>query len=102
MISLTLTLIGAYATLGWESPDDDSDAMDLLVRMGQGFGSAAAHHNSQIRYLFMNDAYDGQPVLSSYGAENVQKLRDISKKYDPDQIFQRLQNGGWLLSRDGA
>ncbi|KAI0521217.1 FAD-binding domain-containing protein [Xylaria bambusicola] len=92
----------AYATLGWESPDDDSDAMGLLVRMGQGFGSAAARHDTKIRYLFMNDAYDGQPVLSSYGVENVQKLRDISRKYDPHQVFQRLQNGGWLLSRETA
>ncbi|KAI0409330.1 FAD-binding domain-containing protein [Xylaria palmicola] len=92
----------AYATLTWESQDDDSAAMDLLVRMGQGFASAAKHHGSEIRYRFMNDAYDGQDVLMSYGAENLQKLIDISRRYDPDQVFQRLQNGGWLLSREGV
>ena len=47
----------------------------------------------------MNDAYDGQAVLKGYGGGNFEKLRTIALAYDLDGVFQRLQNGGWLLSR---
>ena len=38
-----------------------------------------------------------QNVLSSLGAENLKKLRETATKYDPDGVFQKLQNGGFLL-----
>jgi hypothetical protein len=47
----------------------------------------------------MNDASRDQNPLASYGKDNVQKLKTVAAKYDPSQVFQKLQNGGFLLSR---
>jgi hypothetical protein len=45
----------------------------------------------------MNDASRDQNPIASYGAANVQKLKEIAEKYDPEKVFQNLQNGGFLL-----
>ncbi len=50
-------------------------------------------------FLFMNDASRDQNPLASYGSESLARLKGVSKRYDPSQIFQALQNGGFLLSR---
>ena len=47
----------------------------------------------------MNDASRDQNPIVGCGATNVEKLRAVSKKYDPALIFQTLQNDGFLLSR---
>ncbi|EFW22297.1 hypothetical protein D8B26_000997 [Coccidioides posadasii str. Silveira] len=41
-------------------------------------------------------AYD-QPAIASYGDENVAKLHEVAKKYDPKGVFQRLVPGGQKL-----
>lgn len=50
-------------------------------------------------FLYMNDASRDQNPIAGYGATNVEKLKAVSKKYDPALIFQTLQNDGFLLSR---
>lgn len=84
----------------WESPGDDAAAIGLIHSIGKSISMSASRHNSSLAYRFMNDAYDGQNVLSSYGPGNMEKLWQISRAYDPEGIFQRLQYGGWLLSRE--
>lgn len=48
-------------------------------------------------YLSMSFANASQEVLRSYGATNVKKLQETAAKYDPDGLFQKLQNDGFLL-----
>ncbi|KAL1979197.1 hypothetical protein VTN96DRAFT_6519 [Rasamsonia emersonii] len=102
---LNLTLVDqdwVHVTIEWYSAEDDAQAMGLIRSMGQSIAMSASQHGSDLAYRFMNDAYDGQAVLSSYGAGNMEKLWKISQAYDPEGVFQRLQNGGWLLSREVA
>ena len=47
----------------------------------------------------MNYAYPTQDVIGSYGDENVDFLRKVSRKYDPAQVFQKLVPGGYKLGR---
>lgn len=47
----------------------------------------------------MNDAGYQQNPLASYGAANLNTLKSVSKKYDPKQVFQKLQNTGFLVSK---
>jgi hypothetical protein len=47
----------------------------------------------------MNDASVAQSPLDSYGSVNVAKMRDVSSRYNPAGVFQRLQNSGFLLSK---
>ncbi|KAH4199136.1 hypothetical protein HBI37_000710 [Parastagonospora nodorum] len=59
---------------------------DLLNRSGLG-----------AKYLFLNEAGEEQPVIQSYGAENLKKLKDIRSKYDLLKVFTELMPGGWKL-----
>ena len=67
--------------------------------MASAIQVAAKVHDAEIRYIFANDAHSTQNVLSSYGEDNVAEMREVSEKYDACGMFQRQQNGGWLLSR---
>ena len=39
----------------------------------------------------------GEDVFAGYGEENRGRLREISRRYDPDQVFQVLQPGYFKL-----
>lgn len=70
--------------------------------MGQGieelraFSAAQEDHSM---YLYMNYAHPEQDVISSYGSDNVQFLRETASKYDPAGFFQHRVTGGWKVSR---
>ena len=47
--------------------------------------------------IYLNYASDEQDLIAGYGAENVGKLKAVSRKYDPKQVFQRQVPGGFKL-----
>ena len=47
----------------------------------------------------MNDASYIQSPLQGYGPESLAFLGAASRKWDPEGVFQRLQNSGFLLSK---
>lgn len=49
-------------------------------------------------WLYMNYADPGQKVLRSYGAENVEFMKKVAAKYDPEGVFQKLCPGGFKIS----
>lgn len=53
-------------------------------------------------WLYLNYAHSSQDVLKGYGQENVQKIRDAARKYDPEGVFQRLCPGGFKVSSEDA
>lgn len=48
--------------------------------------------------IFANIGARDQDVLESYGSDNWAFIKTVSEKYDPKGVFQRLQNGGFLIS----
>ena len=48
-------------------------------------------------FRYMNYAYPTQDVIGSYGRENGEYMRRVSREYDPAQVFQRLVPGGYKL-----
>ncbi|KAI0118993.1 FAD-binding domain-containing protein [Daldinia grandis] len=59
---------------------------------------AASIENGLMDWLYMNYAHKTQDVLGSYGAENVNRMKEAAAKYDPDQVFQKLCPGGWKVA----
>jgi hypothetical protein len=51
-----------------------------------------------LEWTYLNYADPSQDSLSSYGTENIKKMRNVAAKYDPDRVFQRLCPGGYKLS----
>ncbi|KAI0835840.1 putative FAD-binding oxidoreductase [Hypoxylon sp. FL0890] len=83
--------------VGWWSPEDDQKANNYTSSMINKIDDASKSSGHYVDYIFMNDAAASQPVIESYGAENVAKLKNTARKYDPNRVFQDLASGGFKL-----
>jgi hypothetical protein len=45
----------------------------------------------------MGDSTYFQDIYDGYGEENKQRLLDVSRKYDPERVFQKLLPGGYKI-----
>jgi hypothetical protein len=87
-------LTGWTTLIDWQNAADDD-----LVRSVSIATTEEWKKRSTVGVLYMNDCSRDQDPLASYGAENVAKLCDVSRNYDPDEVFQRLQHDGFLLRK---
>ncbi|OTA93930.1 hypothetical protein M434DRAFT_21159 [Hypoxylon sp. CO27-5] len=62
---------------------------------------AASIEGGLMDWLYMNYAGKTQDVLASYGPDNVDRIRRVAAKYDPDRVFQKLCPGGWKITEVG-
>lgn len=90
---------GFVSTIEYADSAHDEAALKAIQALGESVKSAAVSRGAHLSFLFMNDANYEQDVLSSYGPNNLARLRAMSRKYDPLQVFQSLQNDGFLLSK---
>lgn len=49
-------------------------------------------------FQFQNDADILQSPLKSYGEDKFQRFAAVAASYDPQQVFQKLQNLGFKIS----
>jgi hypothetical protein len=90
-------MIGLDVSIGWSDKKDDEaiqKATEDLMKKSVNFTMSSS---VQHPYIYMNYAMKDDDVFSSYGAENKQKLLDIKRKYDPEDVFGRLVPGGFKL-----
>ncbi|KAF2014433.1 FAD-binding domain-containing protein [Aaosphaeria arxii CBS 175.79] len=83
----------------WTRAEDDDAVRAVPIATEQKWVELSKARGLHVPYLFLNDASRDQNPLASYGAANLQRMRTIAKKYDPGEVFQKLQNGGFLLSK---
>lgn len=50
-------------------------------------------------YIYLNYAGESQDPLGGYGEANIKKLAALSKKYDPNGVFQVLVPGGYKIGK---
>jgi len=55
--------------------------------------------NGDIDLVYINYADSSQDPLGSYGAKNIQHMRDVAAKYDPTGVFQQRIPGGFKISK---
>lgn len=81
---------------------DDADE-EIIESATQKFINSVDEYTKSIGqfkpFRYKNYAYPTQEVIDSYGQENVEFLRRVSRKYDSAQVFQRLVPGGYKLYR---
>jgi hypothetical protein len=82
----------------WNSTDDDDRLVASQKRVIDGTVQMSKDMKLGNRYIYQNYAGLGQDVFASYGDENKQKPIEISRKYDPHQVFQKLQPGYFKLN----
>lgn len=56
---------------------------------------------SSEEFVYLNYAKAAQDPLGSYGAANVEHMKQVAHKYDPDGFFQQRVPGGFKIDRVG-
>lgn len=82
----------------WSDRSDDDRIIAVAGRVIDKANSLAKDMSLDHKYIYQNYASLNQDVFAGYGVENQQRLIQISKKYDTDQVFQKLQPGYFKLS----
>ena len=80
-------------------PDSSSNAaVEQISRAALSAIKCQAKAKGMLRnFQYLNYAAPFQAPLASYGAENLEFLQQVSKKYDPTSVFQRRVPGGFKL-----
>jgi hypothetical protein len=86
----------------WKNPEDEELVRNSVRKILDTAEKVLKTNGNYLPFVYANYASRDQDPLASYGRENLGKLKDIAKKYDPEAVFQTLQNGGWLLSKAGT
>lgn len=58
----------------------------------------AVSRDAFVPWTYLNYAHASQDVLQGYGADNINRIRRVAAKYDPEAVFQRLCTGGFKIS----
>ncbi|KAI3332046.1 FAD-binding domain-containing protein [Xylariaceae sp. AK1471] len=85
----------------WSDAADDDLVRSVALETAAQWEALGSERGSSLSFIYMNDASRDQDPLASYGRESLKKLRQVAERYDPKQIFQTLQHGGFLLARAG-
>ena len=84
--------------LTWDHADED----DMFENGGNSFIHELSEFSKKIgkdnEFIYLDYAYKTQNPLGSYGKENIDKIRAVAKKYDPDGVFQTMVPGGFKIS----
>lgn len=89
---LVLLLIGT-----WDKASDDAEAERLGAKFIDNICMRARELGAFHPYIYMNYAWKGQQVIDAYGLPIKQTMQSVSRKYDPDGIFQYAVPGGFKL-----
>ena len=87
--------------LSWKDAKDDGLFNQISDSTITEIGNYAKSIGGDNEYIYLDYAAKSQNPLRSYGAANLQKLRDVAKKYDPTAVFQRQVPGGFKLAAAG-
>ncbi|OBR06959.1 FAD binding domain-containing protein [Colletotrichum higginsianum IMI 349063] len=83
----------------WSDRGDDDAVYAFASAVLGRVNAEAKARGLDSDYVYMNYAAQFQDVVAGYGAENKARLKRIAKKYDPKEVFQKLQPGYFKLDR---
>jgi hypothetical protein len=84
-------------SVSWSNISDDARIMTYAANLINRSVALAKSRDLDFRYIYQNYAAIQQDVFHSYGHENHKKLIAIHEKYDPDEVFTKLQPGYFKL-----
>ena len=84
-------------TVDWASKADDEVVNAAIRKLVEEANMQARELNALDDYVFQNYAATWQDVYGSVGEKNLEAFREVSRKYDPSQLFQKAVPGGFKL-----
>jgi len=89
-----IVLLGSLAVNG---VDQEAMGRKKMLKWKDAVEKYSRSIGAFVDYRYMNYADSSQDVLASYGKENVQKMFEVSRRYDPEGIFQKRVPGGFKI-----
>ncbi|KAL5050787.1 hypothetical protein BDW71DRAFT_194511 [Aspergillus fruticulosus] len=86
----------------YTNPADTSRIQATMCKIVDTVEETAKKNGSYLPFRYANYAVPDQDPLVSYGEEKLSTLREVAEKYDPERIFQVLQNGGLAVHMAAA
>ena len=84
-------------TVNWDEIDDDNLVKTTIRRAVEQIETIAAANKTGHPYRYLNYCQEWQKPFEGYGKENLQFLHEVSRRYDPDGLFQKGCMGGFKL-----
>lgn len=81
----------------WTNAADDDRVNRFVDTLFKRTAAEAQKRGLASKYIYMNYASKYQDVIASYGSANKARLQSVAQKYDPSQVYQRLQPGYFKL-----
>lgn len=76
-----------------------NSAVELVARQALSAIESRAREEGLLRkFQYLNYAAPYQTPLASYGAENLEFIKRVSKRYDSSALFQNRVPGGFKLA----
>ncbi|KAI1779467.1 Glucooligosaccharide oxidase [Hypoxylon cercidicola] len=86
-------------TAAYNNESDDALVEAAMTDIVEKQRALLKSHGYLIDFIYLNYADISQDVFDSWGADNVAKLQDVSKKFDPEGVFQTMVPGGYKIFR---
>jgi FAD/FMN-containing dehydrogenase len=96
----TEPLIILSFSLTWANAKDDGFVRSTIRKTLEQIDAAAVARHSDHPYRFMNYCMEWQRPFDGRGEENLMLMREASRKYDPDGLFQSGRAGGFKLDME--
>ena len=91
--NLVNLLLSAY----WDDPADDDLVNAQAKAFWAGVKQAAVEMGVDNRYVYLNYASTWEDPIAGYGEDVKERLQRVSRKYDPEGVFQKQCPGGFKL-----
>ena len=84
-------------TAAYNNESDDALVKSVITDIVKKQRAILKQNGHLMDFIYLNYADTSQKVFQSWGANNVAKLKAVSKKYDPKGVFQKHVPGGFKL-----
>ncbi|KAJ5573885.1 uncharacterized protein N7459_008312 [Penicillium hispanicum] len=81
----------------WRRVEDDKKVHASMREIVEQIEAVATKNGTSHPYRYLNYCSKWQRPLEGYGEQNLHFLKEVSKSYDPDGLFQRGCEGGFKL-----
>jgi hypothetical protein len=78
----------------WPELSSDEIVKSWTEKTTEEMCEMARQEGKLSKFIYPNDADEKQNVFAGYEEGCVERLRDVSRKYDPERAIQRLQGSG--------
>ena len=91
------SLVKALLLAFWSDASDDELVNEVGAKFIDDIETIAREKGVYHRFVYLNYANKNQNPIDGYGAASKANLQAVSKKYDPQGLFQRGLPGGFKL-----